>query len=400
MSFAETSTNKRLSRDTFFDNLNSRGSEKIPVRSLATEPVRPKGYILLNIIDDCIYYSDGLAWNKISAVGPLGCLEDSDGDTSVCVDDGTDDDTIVFTTVGTERARILPTGNVEIDTDLDLTTISPTTGRLLMGGTVVMRLLVSNFFTGQSAGNATLTGSNNLAVGDSSGSSLTSGSGNVFLGDMAGGSVDIGGSNTLLGRQTGNALTSGSANTMVGRDAGELATTGDSNAFFGTDAGAIVTTGEGNTLVGRNSGSLLTTGDDNVLLGRNSGMAATFVPAVSGADSDLLRIQNDVECLISGDFSVSSLGLHGDTSVNGFIDTTGTYRVSGTQVVTAQQGAITALTDSSGGADAGAGGVISLITNAANVGSADIVPTQNAIATLAGQVERCLAALRTHGLIA
>jgi len=72
----------------------------------------------------------------------------------------------------------------------------------------------------------------------------------------------------------------------------------------------------------------------------------------------------------------------------------------GTQVVKTQEGAIAALADSSGGTDAGAGGAIAVITDGNNAGSADLVPVRNAIATLAGQLERALAALRAHGLIA
>ena len=60
-------------------------------------------------------------------------------------------------------------------------------------------------------------------------------------------------------------------------------------------------------------------------------------------------------------------------------------------VVSQRQPAVTALTDSSGGVDAGAGGVIALIgAGGLDATAADRIDTQNAVATLAGQVERAL----------
>jgi len=54
------------------------------------------------------------------------------------------------------------------------------------------------------------------------------------------------------------------------------------------------------------------------------------------------------------------------------------------------------ITDSSGGT---ANDTISEITEAANAGSADVSPTQNAIADLAAKQQEILDALRSHGLI-
>jgi len=81
--------------------------------------------------------------------------------------------------------------------------------------------------------------------------------------------------------------------------------------------------------------------------------------------------------------------------VDSFIDITGDIRRGGTKVVGAQQSAVAGLTDSSGGTDAGAGGTIAAI--GASYVQAEV---RNAVATLAGQIERIAAALRAHGLIA
>lgn len=331
---------------------------------------------------------------------------DTDMDTSVSVEQpiGTDTDTIVFRTSGVDRGRVVSTGDFQVDTDLDLTTVSNGSGRLLMGTTIVMHrsqtIANANFFVGDSAGNFALTGTNNTGLGRIAGFSLTTGLENTFLGDNSGALVDTGNFNTLVGKDSGRTLDAGSSNTLVGRNAGEFADTANNNVVVGADSGIALSSGSNNTFIGHDCGTFVLTGSDNVLLGKDAGTAATFSPAVGAASSDQLRIQNATDSLISGDFSAPSLGLHGDTTVNGFVNVTGVYQVSGTQVVTSQQGAIGALTDSSGGTDAGAGGTIAAITNAANAGSADVGPTQDAIATLAGQVERALAALRTHGLIA
>lgn len=73
--------------------------------------------------------------------------------------------------------------------------------------------------------------------------------------------------------------------------------------------------------------------------------------------------------------------------------------IDGKKVVDSQQNAIDSLIDNTGGIDAGAGSTLSEITEIANVGSADLQLTRNAISTLSGQIERILVALRLHGLI-
>lgn len=63
------------------------------------------------------------------------------------------------------------------------------------------------------------------------------------------------------------------------------------------------------------------------------------------------------------------------------------------------QASIDSLIDNSGGTDGGAGGTIAVLTDLANVGSADLAVTADAIATLAGQQDRILDALRLYGII-
>lgn len=105
-------TSRGTKRDFTFDCIDSRDTLRLPNRFLATEPVRPKGSLLANVSDCEPYYSDGLAWLKLltTPAGGAVCLIDADGDTSVCVDDGADNDTITMTTAGVLRGSLLPNG--------------------------------------------------------------------------------------------------------------------------------------------------------------------------------------------------------------------------------------------------------------------------------------------------
>ncbi len=98
----------------------------------------------------------------------------------------------------------------------------------------------------------------------------------------------------------------------------------------------------------------------------------------------------------TGDISGNSLSSLTTVTANGNIATGTGLVVAGNQVVGAQQPNVLNLLDNSGGT---ADGTIAVITQVANAGSADLVPTQNAIADLAAKVNAILTALKAHGLI-
>ncbi len=189
----------------------------------------------------------------------------------------------------------------------------------------------SNEFWGVSAGNFTLTGSNNIGLGTNSGTALTSGSGNVCIGQQTCQVLTTGGSNIFLGKKTGESHSSGDRNILIGYDLdspagttasdtlnigdkifGDLASgyigindstpsfaldvTGTINSsnqydingsFFGTQntslsnvrlgsgSGASITSGTSNILLGINSGTAITTSSNNTIIGTNAGISLT-----------------------------------------------------------------------------------------------------------------------------
>ena len=80
------------------------------------------------------------------------------------------------------------------------------------------------------------------------------------------------------------------------------------------------------------------------------------------------------------------------SNLSGPLAVNGTDRLAATQ-----SSAIVSLTDSSGGT---ASDTLADVTEANNAGSADRVPTENAIASLAAKVEEIMAALEENGIIA
>ncbi len=109
-------------------NLTINGRSTIPLSILPQTPVQRKGSLIFDPRTLKLYYSDGIQWLEIIASpgGNLVCIQDTDGDTSVCTDTTpeTDSDTIFFTTAGAERARISSAGVFMVGTT------TPTPGKI------------------------------------------------------------------------------------------------------------------------------------------------------------------------------------------------------------------------------------------------------------------------------
>jgi hypothetical protein len=94
-------------------NLTVSGRQTIPIGVVAQTPIQKRGSIIFDSLSLKLYYSDGTQWVLISSgESESVCIQDVDGDTSVCTDTipGTDSDTIFFNTAGSEKARISPDG--------------------------------------------------------------------------------------------------------------------------------------------------------------------------------------------------------------------------------------------------------------------------------------------------
>ena len=130
-------TSGGLSREVL--SLTNQNRITVPIGSSLSR-VQRKGSLIWDSRLQALYMSDGEQWLAVVAVDSSGdstvslkCIEDKDKDTSVCTDDadGTDTDTIRFTTAGTERARFDSAG-VFIATkgDVNPNTITPAAGKV------------------------------------------------------------------------------------------------------------------------------------------------------------------------------------------------------------------------------------------------------------------------------
>jgi hypothetical protein len=119
-----SSTNSSISRENF--SITNSGRNTIPLRQVV-HPVQRRGSFILDPRTNIPYFSDGTAWIPLASGFVTNvCIDDADGDTSVCADTipETDSDTIFFTTAGVERARITPTGTLAVGTT------TPTAGKI------------------------------------------------------------------------------------------------------------------------------------------------------------------------------------------------------------------------------------------------------------------------------
>ncbi len=153
---------------------------------------------------------------------------------------------------------------------------SPTTGFIQINGLPVFQAFgVANIFSGTSAGNFSLSGSNNTAHGYNSLNSLTSGSYNVGVGTYALNSLEDGTVNTAVGYGSMSNLVSGSSNCSVGENSFLDLSSGNYNLGMGQFAGANYTTNESSNILLNHGGVL---GESNTLrIGSGTGTADTNI---------------------------------------------------------------------------------------------------------------------------
>lgn len=210
-----------------------------------------------------------------------------------------------------------------------MTLINPSTGQLGNAFNVVST--GSNTIIGGSAGNYTLTGTENTGYGATSLVSVTSGVFNTAIGARSQNKMQSGQSNTSVGlaalrdcvsgsencafgeecltfntasqnsaygSKSMNAAGAGSANSCFGYASGNSISSGTNNVLVGFQSGNDITTGSFNTGFGNDSLGGITTGQYNIGVGNNAGLSLTTSdssnicinsPGVSG-ESNTIRI--------------------------------------------------------------------------------------------------------------
>ena len=138
---------------------------------------------------------------------------------------------------------------------------------------------------------------------------------NIIIGESAGNATISGTNNTILGLASGSDLTSGGVNTFVGTNVGELLTTGDHNTLLGYQAGENYTSSESsNVLI--NSGGIL--GESHVLrVGRATGIGVgylnkSFIQGIVGVTPDTA---DGIPVFIGSDGQLGTVGAGGSTFI-------------------------------------------------------------------------------------
>jgi hypothetical protein len=215
---------------------------------------------------------------KARDIADLGDSIINDANNNVALGDGALDD-----------ASLSGSNNVAIGEDA---LAANTTGsfNISVGGNSLKSNTTAQFNTsvGHNALQAATTSGYNTAVGTSALFWNTAAS-NVGVGYASLNSNTTGGTNTAVGTDSLRSNTTASNNTAVGYQAGYSGTTGTGNTFLGNIAGYHVTTGSNNTIIGRYQGNqngldirtssnniVLSDGDGNVRLRIASGGNISF----------------------------------------------------------------------------------------------------------------------------
>lgn len=103
---------------------------------------------------------------------------------------------------------------------------------------------------------------------------VTDANDNTIIGLQSGNATLTGTTNVALGNTAAVALTTGTANVALGSGSGHGLTTGSNNVFVGTDAGETITTGASNIIMGLSAGSAYTSSESSNILFNSAGVVA------------------------------------------------------------------------------------------------------------------------------
>lgn len=175
-----------------------------------------------------------------------------------------------------------------------ITTINGDTG-FVTGTTVTLSGDGAGNFAGSTIRFLSLTGNTTMIL------SATDNNSNTIMGKTAGNATISGSQNVGFGESTFGVLSSGSNNTAIGEAALGSLSTGSSNVSVGTLAGSAIDTGSNNVFIGDSTGTSYTTSEtNNILIG--SGVAGV------AAESNVTRIGvmgTQSSCYVAGVASVS-----------------------------------------------------------------------------------------------
>ena len=210
-----------------------------------------KGMLVYLTDDDMMCSWNGTEFEEVAS-GSVIRLSDYDNDTYIHVNLGTDPDSIVFATGGTEywsfkdgRLKVMNTG------------------------------------------------------------------GSVFIGNFAGASDDLSANkNVFVGEKSGFSTSTGTYNTVIGYMANSANTDGDDNTIIGYLAAQNQTLGDRNTIIGSKAGQTATgTRSGCVFLGYDAGVYET------GSNKLYIHNSSSTFPLIYGDFASSILGFNGKVGI-------------------------------------------------------------------------------------
>lgn len=234
-----------------------------------TSVVNPdEGQLAFNPMSNSYWYYDGGQWFELSP----NSIHDTDEDTSVSVDDGGDNDEIIFTIAGKEYGRIMKnTNDIHV---FSLYNDAIQRGNVVFGINSGLNLDTNGFccnsLFGEEAGRELTSGDTNVMMGTGAGRNSTIGSGNTFIGTDSGEANIDGYGNVALGKSAGFANQNSSHNVAVGLEAGFNNVASD-NTFIGGFSGRETTTGYGNTFVGTYAGQTNDVGEENTMVGGRAG---------------------------------------------------------------------------------------------------------------------------------
>ncbi|MBL4710684.1 MAG: tail fiber domain-containing protein [Flavobacteriales bacterium] len=290
-------------------------------------PSAAQGLLIYSTSTNTFWFYNNTSWIEIVSSVSTDKIEDVDGDTRIEVEQTADDDLIRFTMRNKEyfqmedgRINVLNTGNSVFMGNL--------AGRSDNGSNN------KNVYFGNSAGQFSNTGENNVGIGYRALRANTSGSNNIGIGEDAFRRNKTGSFNLAIGSNAMdnaenldsnmaigfNALTNiveGAGNIAIGQGALQDKTSGSYNVGVGVAVLENNLLGSRNTAVGRQAG-YNSEGSGNVFLGYRAGFN-------EGGD-DKLYIDNSstTSPLIWGDFANDSLVINGDLAVTGNITYVGT----------------------------------------------------------------------------